>query len=141
LCGERAPLPPFLPAPLPPREPGPLQLEDLERFLAHPVKAFLRQRLDLSVSDYSDELEDALPVELDALERWGVGERLLRALLEGVDGRTAIRAEIASGKLPPGQLGYPVVEEIWRDVDGIAHRARALIGDAEPRSLDVRLEL
>ena len=49
-----------------------------------------------------DEVGDALPVELDALERWGVGERLLDALMAGTDGRAAIRAEIAAGKLPPG---------------------------------------
>ena len=42
----------------------------------------------------------------------------------GRDGRTAIRAEIARGKLPPGQLGRPVVREIWQDVEEIARRAR-----------------
>ena len=35
----------------------------------HPVRAFLRQRLGISVGDYADEVEDALPVELDGLER------------------------------------------------------------------------
>ena len=56
-------------APLPPREPGPLELADLVRFVEHPARAFLRQRLGISVGDYSDEVGDALPVELDALER------------------------------------------------------------------------
>ena len=129
LAGARREPRPFLLAPLPPRAPGPLALDDLVRFVQHPVRAFLRQRLGISVGDYSDELGDALPVELDALERWGVGERLLDALMRGTEGRTAIRAEIAAGKLPPGQLGLPVVREIWQGVNEIAGRARALIGD------------
>ena len=32
------------------------------------MRAFLRQRLGISVADYSDEVEDALPIELDGLE-------------------------------------------------------------------------
>ena len=121
--------------------PGPLALDDLVRFVQHPTRAFLRQRLGISVGDYSDEIGDALPVELDALERWDVGERLLEALMGGTDGRTAIRAEIAAGKLPPGQLGCPVVREIWQGVDEIAQRARAVIGAAEPSSVDVKVDL
>ncbi len=141
LAGVRAEPRAFLLAPLPAREPAPLALDDLVRFVQHPVRAFLRQRLGISVGDYSDELGDALPVELDALERWGVGERLLEALMSGTDGRTAIRAEIAAGKLPPGQLGLPVVREIWQDVGEIAGRARALIGEAEASSVDVKVDL
>lgn len=141
LAGEREPARPFLPAPLPPKAPEPLSLDDLVRFVSHPARAFLRQRLGISVGDFTDEIGDALPVELDALERWGVGERLLNALLDGMDARTAIRAEIAAGKLPPGQLGYPVVQEIWQDVDGIAGLARGLIGEAPAGSVDVKVDL
>jgi exodeoxyribonuclease V gamma subunit len=141
LTGGRTEPRPFLLAPLPPREPRPLALDDLVRFVQHPARAFLRQRLGISVGDYSDEIGDALPVELDALERWGVGERLLEAMLAGTDGRTAIRAEIAAGKLPPGQLGFPVVQEIWEGVSEIAGQARALIGEQEPRSVDVKVDL
>ena len=110
------------------------------RFVEHPARAFLRQRLGISVGDYSDEVGDALPVELDALERWGVGQRLLDAVIAGTEGRAAIRAEIAAGKLPPGQLGLPVVTEIWGGVDEIAQQARALIA-GEARSVDVKVDV
>jgi exodeoxyribonuclease V gamma subunit len=140
LTHERAAPRKFLTAPLPAREPSPLELADLVRFVEHPVRAFLRQRLGISVGDYSDEIGDALPVELDALEKWGVGQRLLDAVMAGTEGRTAILAEIAAGKLPPGQLGYPVVQAIWQDVDEIAGAARALIS-GEPRSVDVKVEV
>ena len=140
LAGTRVAPPPFLTDPLPPRPPGPLALADLVRFVEHPVRAFLRQRLGISVGDYSDEVGDALPVELDALEKWGVGQRLLDAVMDGTEGRTAILAEIAAGKLPPGQLGFPVVQSIWQGVEEIAGQARALIaGEAE--SVDVKVDV
>ena len=132
---------PFLLAPLPPREPGPLELDDLVRFVEHPARAFLRQRLGIRVGDWDDEVGDGLPVELNALEQWGVGQRLLDALMGGAEARAAIRAEIARGKLPPGQLGRPVVREIWRrrrrDREGRARadrRGGAAVGRREARS-------
>jgi exodeoxyribonuclease V gamma subunit len=142
LTGARPEPRPFLRAPLPRREPGPVELDDLVRFVEHPVKAFLRQRLGVSVGDYSEELDDALPVELDALEQWGVGQRLLDAVMAGTPGRAAIRAEIARGKLPPAQLARPIVRDLWRSVSTIEGLARQLIGAApEPASVDIRLEV
>ena len=80
-------------APLPAAQPRPLvELDDLVRFVEHPVRAFLRQRLGISVGDFDDEVEDALPVELDALEQWGVGQRLLEARLARRGRRTRDRA-------------------------------------------------
>ncbi|WP_028065432.1 exodeoxyribonuclease V subunit gamma [Solirubrobacter soli] len=140
LAGVRVAPRAFLPAPLPARPLAPLELADLVRFVEHPVRAFLRQRLGISVGDFSDEVADALPVELDALEKWGVGQRLLDALIAGTDGRAAIRAEIAAGKLPPGQLGYPVVQAIWQSVDEIAAQARSLV-PGEAGSADVKVDV
>ena len=68
-----------------------VELDDLVAFVEHPVRAFLRQRLGISLYSAADEIEDALSVELDGLERWGVGQRLLEARLRGVD-RSAPRS-------------------------------------------------
>ena len=138
LAGPREPGTPFLDGPLPPVEREVVELDDLVRFVAHPVRAFLRQRLDVRVGDYDDEVDDDLPVELDGLGRWGVGERLLRARLEGVERRTAILAEISRGELPPGVLGKPVIDDIDPQVDAIVAEAESRVeGPAE--SLDVRV--
>ena len=94
------------------------------RFAGHPVRAFLRQRLGISVGDYADELDDALPVELDALERWGVGQRLLDGVLAGANIEACIAAEIARGTLPPGKLATPVIDRIRPIVAHIAAAAR-----------------
>jgi exodeoxyribonuclease V gamma subunit len=134
--------PPFLDHPLPPPDERVIELEDLVRFLQHPVRAFLRARLGISLRRGVDEIADGLPVELDGLERWGVGQRLLEALLEGVDGRAAILAEKARGTLPPDTLGLPVIRDIYPVAQQIAAQVAALTpAPAGGDPLDVRVEL
>jgi exodeoxyribonuclease V gamma subunit len=133
---------PFLEQPLPPLDNAVVEVDDLVRFVQHPVRAFLRRRLRVSTSDFSDEVEDDLSVELDGLEKWGVGQRLLDARLAGIDGRTAALAEIARGTLPPGVLGKPVIDEVFPIVDTIASAAEDLVDAAGPSgSVDVRVAL
>jgi exodeoxyribonuclease V gamma subunit len=141
LRGERTVPGPLVPVPLPPVERPVLELTDLVRFVERPVRAFLRQRLGISTTDTEDEVSDALPVELDALEQWGIGQRLLEALLAGIESRTAIVAEIARGTLPPGELARPVIARVWPTVDLIAGHARAYGGSDEPRSVECNVHV
>ncbi len=140
LSGERRPPAPFLPSPLPERSSPRVSLDDLVAFCERPIRAFLRQRLGISVSDADDELADGLPVDLDGLERWQIGQRLLDGVLAGYEPNACIRAEIARGALPPGKLGIPVLERIWPTVDRVAAWARTFT-DAEPRSIGVNVSL
>jgi exodeoxyribonuclease V gamma subunit len=137
LAGERRPRGRFLPEPLPPLAASVVELDDLVYFVQRPVRAFLRRRLGISVADYSDEVQDALPVQLGGLEEWGVGQRLLDARLAGADRRPAILAEIARGTLPPGALGEPVIRRIEPVVDEIVAR----VPPGATTSVDVRLAL
>ena len=89
LAGAEAALTPrqrprsFLEQPLPPYESDSIGLDQLERFLRHPVRAFLRERLTVSLRSKTRDFEDAIPIELDALDRWQVADRVLQAQLEG----------------------------------------------------------
>ena len=137
LAGERAEPGPFLSGPLAAGAPALLEVEDLVRFTGHPVRAFLRQRLGIGVAEYDDELVDALPVELDPLEEWGIGQRLLEARLAGTGARTAALAEIARGSLPPGVLGRPVIDRVMPVVESVV----AVAGTGDRTSLDVKIAL
>jgi exodeoxyribonuclease V gamma subunit len=146
LAGPRSAPRPFLGGPLSQRPGAVVELTDLVRFVEHPVRAFLRQRLGISLYSAADEIEDELSVELDGLQRWGVGQRLLEAQLRGVDQRTAILAEIARGTLPPGVLGKPVIDDLSPIVTGIVHRAQAVApagtgAGASGEPVDVRVIL
>jgi exodeoxyribonuclease V gamma subunit len=142
LTAERTEAAPFLAGPLP-REPAAIvELEDLVRFTGHPVRAFLRQRLGISIGEYSDEVDDSLPVELDALERWAVGQRLLDGVLAGASVEACLAAEIARGTLPPGKLARPVIDRVRPIVEHIAASAKAVLDiSAEPASVDVKIAL
>jgi exodeoxyribonuclease V gamma subunit len=134
--------PPFLVAPLPPQRAAVVELEDVVNFVRHPVKAFLRQRLGFSVATYADEVDDALPIDLDSLESWQIGQRLLDARLDGATEQAAVGAELARGSLPPGNLSGPVIEKLLPEVEQIVGHAAALVsGAAEPGSVDVRVSL
>ncbi len=141
LTDDRAPEPLFLPAPLPPLSSPTLALEDLVRFAERPVRAFLRQRLGLSLVRIDDEVTDALPVELDPLQKWSVGQRMLEALLSGVSGREACLAEVSRGTLPPGKMALDVVNEVFPRAERLASAASAFAGKGMSRSVETNLTL
>ena len=143
LSVDRAESAPFLRGPLPSILTNPIEVEQLVRFVQHPVKAFLRQRLGINVSDYSEDVRDGLPVELDKLEEWGLGQRLLEARLDGADIEQCVAAEIARGNLPPGAFARPVLDQLRPTVENLAEAARNLTGggDGERGSVEVNLQL
>ena len=140
--GERSAPRPVLSQPLPAVVSPVVALEDLIGFARHPVRAFLRQRLGFGVGSYSDEVADALPVELDKLEEWQIGERMLTARLAGASMAAAEAAERARGGLPPGRLSDPVIARIRPTVEEVFGHAAALLGETSaPGSVDVRVAL
>jgi exodeoxyribonuclease V gamma subunit len=142
--GEHEPVAPpeFLPAALPPTPATDLDLDldQLVQFFQHPARGFLRQRLGVASATREEEPADALPVELDALQKWAVGDRALAARLRGADPGEIVRLESARGDLPPGPLGVAVLRDVGPMVDRIAGVAGEF--DTEPpRSVDVELDL
>ncbi|WP_121257242.1 exodeoxyribonuclease V subunit gamma [Nocardioides ferulae] len=139
--GVRRPPPPFLAGPLPPADGDrDVSVDDLLSFFRHPARGFLRSRLDLALPLDDEPVDDALPVEIDNLEQWAVGDRVLRDLLAGVDPERARQQEWRRGVLPPGQLG-------WRLLAQVLDRARPLAAEGlrlrsrPPRAVDVDVDL
>jgi exodeoxyribonuclease V gamma subunit len=115
-----------------------VELDALVKFVQHPVKAFLRQRLNVSLGDWSEDIDEAIPVELDPLEKWEIGDRIVERLLAGADIDACMAAERARGDLPPGRLGDPAIEDICAIAQGIADAARD-IAPGVPESTEVRV--
>jgi exodeoxyribonuclease V gamma subunit len=138
-AGDRAPAPAFLDRPLPPRPTGDVALADLVAFFRDPVKGFFRA-LDLTLPWDVDGVSDAMPVEIDNLEAWGVGDRMLGDMLRGIHPDQALEAEWRRGVLPPGQLGWRKANEIREQamqlaIAALTHRQVA------PRAHDVEVDL
>ena len=73
-----------------------------------------------------DQPEDALPVEIDSLAQWAVGDRVLADLLAGLDAAVVKQREWRRGELPPGQLGWRMLGQIL-DRAGPLHAAAAAL--------------
>lgn len=139
-AGPRREPPRLLAGPLPARPAEDVSLADLKAFLVHPVRAFLRERLDVATPFEPDDLADAIPVTLDNLEKWQIGDRLLRELLAGHDPVAVMTAEQLSGTLPPGGLGTAALHEVATECQRLWSRTADLrVG--EPRSVDVDVDL
>ncbi len=136
----RTPVPPFLRDPLPPAPAEDVSLADLKAFLTHPVRSFLRDRLDLTVPLEAEEVADAIPVDLDALELWGVGDRLLREVLAGRDPVAVMTAEQLRGTLPPGVLGTRSLTTVVEESQKLLARTADLRAGT-PRAIDVDVDL
>lgn len=107
-----------------------IELDELVRFYEHPVRYIARAVLGLSLADFSTELETELPLELDGLHRWAVGDRILTAALNGADADQARAGERRRGTLPPGRLGEEVADEACTAVARIMSAAHPYL--AEP---------
>src|SRR5262249_27938311 len=81
--GERAEPPKFISKPLPPPPRADVVLEDLVTFFKDPVKGFFRA-LEYTLPWDVDGVEDAMPVDINALEKWTVGDRMLNDILRGM---------------------------------------------------------
>ena len=103
-----------------PARTGDVELRHLVGFVVHPAKAFLAQRLGVRVPGRRDALTDDLRAELDPLEKWDVGDRMLQARLAGVDLADFRQAELRRGTLPPGPIALRLLAELEETVEGIA---------------------
>ena len=137
---RRAPPAPFLAEPLAPAHSAVVGLDDLVTFLEHPVKEFLRQRVGLSLFAGDDDPADALPVDLDGLAKWSIGDRLLRDRLAGQPLDRCRQAEWRRGELPPGALGDALLAGVLDDVEPLVAAAEPYrAGEAADRDVDVAL--
>ncbi len=134
-CGSKA----FITDPLPMPPPDDVTLIDLLDFFKDPVKGFFRA-LDCTLPWDVDEISDAMPVEIQPLEAWTVGDRMLHDMLRGMELKVARNTEWRRGTLPPLRLG-------WRKADGISQTAAALASIAQgyqrtdPQAHDITVDV
>lgn len=137
---ERVPSGPLLAGPLTPLPRHDVSLAELQRFFTHPVREFLRTRLDIVAPLTAEQTHDAIPIELGPLEKWGVGDRLLRDVLDGLDPTSSMTAEQLRGMLPPSQLGLRTLASVVVEVQALVEKT-AQFRTRPSRSIDVDVDL
>ena len=124
-----------------------VDLGDLIRFFDNPARAFLRSRLGLVLPEVPEIRGEGIPIELDGLASWAVGDRILAAVLAGRDPVATFDAEHWRGELPPFELGTRALDDITRHVQALCEatwRTTGLgaLGQPLPReAIDVDLTL
>ncbi|MFC8921107.1 exodeoxyribonuclease V subunit gamma [Cellulosimicrobium sp. NPDC057127] len=134
---------------------GDVELDDLVRLLDNAPRWFAQTTLDVGLVVDEDDVDDRLPLALTGLSGWGVGDRVLRAALAGVDPGRAMQAEWRRGQVPPRELGRAALQDVVqyvgplrvvsveaaREADAAAGRPVSpdLLGSAQ--TLDVRAAL
>lgn len=105
-----------------------VDLDELLRFFDHPARAYLRNRLGLLLPEVPEPGAEGIPIELDGLARWTIGDRLLASVLAGRAPADAITAEQLRGELPPGRLGERALGQISTLVTQVCHGAWQVAG-------------
>ncbi len=138
--GRRGDRPRFISTPLPPPAAEDVVLADLIGFFKDPVKGFFRA-LEFTLPRDVDGVQDAMPVDINSLEEWTVGDRMLSDILHGMTPEDARQAEWRRGVLPPGQLGWRKAAEICDQATVLAGVARQHRGPTEAEAYDVDIDL
>lgn len=121
---DRTPrLPVFMERPFDRDDAAVIELAELQSFMKDPVKYFLQRRLGLRLPGRDDGISPLLPVGLDGLQQWKVGDRCLSARLAGVGVDEWRRVELRLGTLPPAAMGEAMLESVVADVEGLVSAA------------------
>lgn len=111
-----------------------IALRDLQSFLVHPVRAYLRNRLGLHLVEHDQLPNDDLPIVPDKLQIWSAGTRLIEARMAGYTNAQWEQHELALGTLPPGGFGTNLAREVTAAVDAVT--ARSFEAGIEPNRHD-----
>ncbi|WP_432557967.1 exodeoxyribonuclease V subunit gamma [Granulicoccus sp. GXG6511] len=111
LTDTRLPMPPELE-----QEVVPVELADLLTFFANPARGLLRRRAQIYVGNEDESKPDEIPIDPDGLERWAIGDRMLRAHLGGAELEDIRTAEFCRGEVPPRQRGIDLLNAVEQDV-------------------------
>ena len=138
-AAQRHPRPGFITGALTERPTADVALAEMLAFFRDPVQGFFKA-LDYTLPAEVDGLQDAMPVQLNALEAWSVGDRMLGDLLRGAPLQWAREAEWRRGTLPPGRLGWREATKISDGAGAIAALARRF-RDGVKQAQDVDVDL
>jgi exodeoxyribonuclease V gamma subunit len=127
--------------PLPDRKEDDLvNLSDLVRFFNHPIRALIYDRAGLWITRPDETPDEQLPVNLNGLEAWSIGERLLRLRMAGHEPELLIAAEWRRGYLPPRALGHKAIQDIAAQVEQLTQVAQPFLTD-QPAPYEVLADL
>lgn len=141
MLGPRPEPPPLLDGPLPAEALSEISLAQLVSFVHSPARTFVHDRLGVATSWEVDEVSDRIPVDLDNLERWSIGDRGVRERLAGRTAEEVWTAELLRGDLPPSGLARHALGAICQRAEGLVASVEQLRGTEPGRTVHVDISL
>jgi exodeoxyribonuclease V gamma subunit len=86
-------------------------LDQLIAYLKAPSLTFLRHSFGMFIPNMDDPLDDELPTGLNALEQWGVTNRLLAGIRNGHNVDRLVAHERATDAVPAGELATGALDD------------------------------
>ena len=123
--------------PLPFTLPETVPLETLQRFWAHPVRAFFQMRLQVNFRTEDSEIPDTEPFILEGLSRYQINQQLLNLLVEQDDAERLFRRFRAAGDLPYGAFGEIFWETQCQEMQQLADRVIACRQPGQSMEIDL----
>ncbi|MGE0914960.1 exodeoxyribonuclease V subunit gamma [Escherichia coli] len=123
--------------PLPFTLPETVPLETLQRFWAHPVRAFFQMRLQVNFRTEDSEIPDTEPFILEGLSRYQINQQLLNVLVEQDDAERLFRRFRAAGDLPYGAFGEIFWEKQCQEMQQLADRVIACRQPGQSMEIDL----
>ncbi len=123
--------------PLPFTLPETVPLETLQRFWAHPVRAFFQMRLQVHFRTEDSEIPDTEPFILEGLSRYQINQQLLNVLVEQDDAERLFRRFRAAGDLPYGAFGEIFWETQCQEMQQLADRVIACRQPGQSMEIDL----
>ncbi|SUX96500.1 exodeoxyribonuclease V subunit gamma [Citrobacter youngae] len=123
--------------PLPFTMPETLTLETLQRFWAHPVRAFFQMRLRVNFRSEESEIPETEPFILEGLSRYQLNQQLLNTLVEENDAERLFRRFRAAGALPYGPFGEILWDTQRQEMQTLAERIIACRQPCQSMEIDL----
>ena len=118
------------------------QVETLCRFFSSPARFLLQQRLGIYLEEASVMTDKSEDFELTALDKYLVGQNLVRSRLAGKTLEDYRPVQMAMGQLPHGTIGAFHYNEMSFDAERFVHKIESVLDEkiAEPLETQIRMD-
>ena len=118
-----------------------LEIETLCAFFSHPVRFLLQRRLGIYLDESSDSVDEKENFSINGLEKYKIGQDLLKNRLSGFKLDDMLPVQRATGTLPHGNIGKVSYREMSVDAEIFANTLENITEGNKFNSLDIDYEI
>jgi len=118
-----------------------LEIETLCVFFSHPARFLLQRRLGIYMDGSADLLDEKENFSINGLEKYKIGQDLLKNRLSGLKLDDMLPVQRATGTLPHGNIGKVSYSEMSNDAEIFANKLENITEGKKINDLDIDYEI